>query len=206
MGQNDQNGKLTGQNGRPDQRKLRIKAFLRPDDDGRRRRRHRSGKARASNETLYHWYGDKTGLFRELVKSNAQRVRQALEHHLSTQDDPIKTLRHIGPILLDLLLGARAVALNRAAAADPSGELGAVISQQGRETVGPLIGQVLLQARDRGQLHFDAVNDALDLYLGLLVGDLQIRRVIGRVPQPTQAEMAQRSAQAVAHLTTLLKD
>ncbi|WP_411892645.1 hypothetical protein [Yoonia sp. SDW83-1] len=63
-----------------------------------------------------------------------------------------------------------------------------------------------MQARDRGQLHFDSVIDALELYLGLLVGDLQIRRVIGRVSQPTQAEMAQRSAQAVAYLTTLLKD
>ncbi len=130
MGQNNQNGKLTGQNSRPDQRKLRIKAFL--------------------------WPG--------------------------SAPSPARP------------------------AADPSGELGAVISQQERETVGPLIGQVLLQARDRGQLHFDSVNDALELYLGLLVGDLQIRRVIGRVPQPTQAEMAQRSAQAVAHLTTLLKD
>ncbi len=128
--QNSQSGKLIGQNSRPDQRKLRIKVFLRP----------------------------------------------------GSAPPPARP------------------------AADPSGELGAVISQQERETVGPLIGQVLLQARDRGQLHFDAVNDALDLYQGLLVGDLQIRRVIGRVPQPTQAEMAQRSAQTVAHLTTLLKD
>ncbi|WP_411892626.1 hypothetical protein [Yoonia sp. SDW83-1] len=63
-------------------------------------------------------------------------MRQALEHHLNMQDDPIKTLRHIGPILLDLLLGARAVTLNRAAAADLSGELGAFISQQGREPSG----------------------------------------------------------------------
>ncbi len=128
--QNSQNGKLTGQNSRPDQRKLSIKAFL--------------------------WPG--------------------------SAPSPARS------------------------AADPSGELGAVISQQERETVGPLIGQVLLQARDQGQLHFDSVDEALELYLGLLVGDLQIRRVIGRVPRPTQAEMAQRSAQAVAHLTTLLRD
>ncbi|MFG5384050.1 TetR/AcrR family transcriptional regulator C-terminal domain-containing protein [Yoonia sp. R2-816] len=130
MCQNDQNGKLAGQNSRPDQRILRIKVFL--------------------------WPG--------------------------SAPPPARP------------------------AADPSGELGAVISQQGRETVGPLIGQVLLQARARGQLHFDSVNDALELYLGLLVGDLQIRRVIGWVPQPTQAQMAQRNAQAVAHLTTLLRD
>ncbi len=34
-------------------------------------------QAKASNETLYNWYGDKNGLFRALVVRNAGEVRIA---------------------------------------------------------------------------------------------------------------------------------
>ena len=129
-----------------------------------------------------------------------------LEQHLSgTQTDPLKTLRDIGPVLLDVLLGPRAVALNRAAAADATGALGAVISAQGRETISPLIGQVLLDAREKGQLSFTSVSNTLELYLNLLVGDLQIRRVIGQVAQPTSEEQLHRAELALARLQVLLR-
>ena len=163
-------------------------------------------RSRASNETLYNWYGDKTGLFQELVRNNAAEVRALLEQHLSgTKTDPLKTLRDIGPVLLDVLLGPRAVALNRAAAADATGALGAVISAQGRETISPLIGQVLLDAREKGQLSFTSVSNTLELYLNLLVGDLQIRRVIGQVAQPTSEEQLHRAELALARLQVLLR-
>ena len=162
-------------------------------------------RSRASNETLYNWYGDKTGLFQALVTGNAAEVRALLETHLAAaDDDPLAGLRRIGPVLLDVLLGPRAVALNRAAAADPTGALGAVISQQGRETIAPLIGRVLLDARDKGMLAFEDVADALELYLNLLVGDMQIRRVIGRIAQPTPQEQSGRSDAALARLRLLL--
>jgi AcrR family transcriptional regulator len=35
--------------------------------------------ARASNQTLYRWYGDKIGLFRALIVRNAAQVREVLE-------------------------------------------------------------------------------------------------------------------------------
>lgn len=75
-------------------------------------------KARASNETLYNWYGDKTGLFKALVARNAAEVKQLLEADLQAATDPLHTLRSMGPRLLGILTGARAVALNRAAAAE----------------------------------------------------------------------------------------
>mgnify|MGYP001800348504 CR=1 FL=1 len=162
-------------------------------------------RSRASNETLYNWYGDKTGLFQELVSGNAAEVRALLERHLSgAGENPLDSLRDVGPILLDVLLGPRAVALNRAAAADQTGTLGAVISEQGRETIAPLIGQVLLDARSQGLLAFDDLDDALELYLNLLVGDLQIRRVIGRIALPKQEDQARRANAALTHLSVIL--
>lgn len=160
--------------------------------------------AKASNETLYSWYGDKTGLFKALVARNASEIRTLLTDRIDTGSDALDTLADFGPMLLDMLTGPRAVALNRAAAADPSGELGAAISTEGRETIAPLVANVLMQARAQGHLAFDETAETLDLYLGLLIGDLQIRRVIGRAPAPTEAERIRRSKRAIAALRKIL--
>ncbi|MCE8547691.1 TetR/AcrR family transcriptional regulator [Ruegeria pomeroyi] len=160
--------------------------------------------ARASNETLYSWYGDKQGLFRALVIRNAAEVRALLEADLAAARPSRDTLHALGPRLLMLLLGDRAVALNRAAAADPSGELGALIAQSGRDSVMPLIVQVLKAARAERLLRFDDAGAAAGLYLDLLVGDQQIRRVIGRLPVPSEAACQARGAAAVTHLFRLL--
>lgn len=161
-------------------------------------------QARASNETLYNWYGDKQGLFQALVTRNADEVKQHLQDELETDNDALSILGTLGPKLLDLLTGDRAIALNRAAAADSSGELGAAISQSGREAVFPLLKKVLERARDDGQLTFDQPADAVSLYLDLLIGDQQIRRVIGRLERPSEAFRLERSDRAVRHLRQLL--
>jgi AcrR family transcriptional regulator len=161
-------------------------------------------KSRASNQTLYNWYGDKRGLFTALVTRNAAEVRTLLETELSSGGDAIATLGLLAPKLLELLLSNRAIALNRAAAADPSGELGAAISEAGREAVLPLLEQVLGRAKKDGRLVFDQPQEAAGLFLNLLVGDLQIRRVIGRVPAPDQEFCLTRSALAVSRFCRLL--
>ncbi|GFE49492.1 TetR family transcriptional regulator [Roseobacter cerasinus] len=161
--------------------------------------------ARASNETLYRWYGDKQGLFLALVARNAADVKDSLETELQTDHDGLSILHVIGPKLLRLLTGDRAVALNRAAAADSTGELGGALSKAGRESVVPLLEQVLLRAREAGQLGFDDTSEAVALYLDLLIGDQQIRRVIGRLPAPSVTVCEDRSKRAVRHLRVLLQ-
>lgn len=161
-------------------------------------------KARASNETLYNWYGDKQGLFQALVTRNAQEVKEHLETELESDHDAMSILGTLGPKLLTLLTGDRAVALNRAAAADSSGELGATLSKAGREAVFPLLERVLQRAREEGALKFEQTGEAVALYLDLLVGDQQIRRVIGRLPQPSRTYCQERSERAVRLLRRLL--
>ncbi len=162
-------------------------------------------QARASNETLYNWYGDKQGLFQALVTRNAEEVKSHLETELQSNRDALSILGTLGPKLLKLLTGDRAVALNRAAAADSSGELGKTLSKAGREAVFPLLEKVILRARSEGQLAFDTPAEAVGLYLDLLIGDQQIRRVIGRLPAPTAEFCDMRAQRAVTHLRQLLK-
>ncbi len=162
-------------------------------------------QAKASNETLYNWYGDKQGLFRALVARNAEEVKQHLEDQLQTDSDALTILETLGPKLVRLLTGDRAIALNRAAAADSTGELGATLSQSGREAIFPLLEAVFLRARTEGQLTFDDTGAAIALFLDLLIGDQQIRRVIGRLPEPTPDDCNHRARRAMDHLCKLLR-
>lgn len=161
-------------------------------------------EAKASNETLYSWYGDKKGLFQALVERNAEEIKTYLEAELISQRNAIAILEILGPKLLAVLTGDRAVAINRAAAADRTGELGETLSTSGREAIFPLLNHVLLRARDEGQLGFEHSEDAVGVYLDLLLGDQQIRRVIGRLPAPSQDTCEKRSQRAVRMLLQIL--
>ena len=157
--------------------------------------------ARASNETLYRWYGDKDGLFAQMIADNAAETRGLLDAALGSGADPVPALREVAPVLLGMLVGTRSVLLNRAAAADASGRLGAAISAGGRGEVMPRLER-LLAPLCAGQ-GFDPAQ-AVRWFLSLLIGDWQIRRVIGDMEAPSRSEIAARSQSAVDDLLRLI--
>jgi AcrR family transcriptional regulator len=142
--------------------------------------------AKASNETLYRWYGDKQGLFRALVQDNAAQIADELGQAIRRNDDPMQTLERVAPVFLTMLLGERAVLLNRAAASEPTGELGVALSAGGRDVVQPLFKDVMIGLAKGDNAQAEMLTGA---FLGLLVGDLQIKRVIGVHPVLTQAQI-----------------
>lgn len=158
-------------------------------------------RAKASNETLYNWYGDKAGLFEALVRGNATEMRGLLEAGLSDGQDPWTTLDQLGPHLLKVLTGPRAVALNRAAAADPTGTLGAALLRAGRENIAPLIARVMARLPEAARR---TPEDMADLWLSLLLGDIQIRRVAGHMPEPDAATLSARANRARDNFRALL--
>lgn len=155
-------------------------------------------RASASNETLYKWYGSKQALFRSLVEANAREARELLEGALRQGSSPIETLSALGPVILSLVTGEKAVVLNRAAASDVSdtGTLGRSIAEAGRDTIAPLLRDLLDRARRAGLIQCDDPATAVEVYLGLLIGDLQIRRVIGVLEEPSPKEIGRRSQRA----------
>ncbi|MGI9350023.1 MAG: TetR/AcrR family transcriptional regulator [Rhizobiaceae bacterium] len=163
-------------------------------------------RAKASNETLYRWYGDKKGLFKSLVDSNASEVKRLLENGDTTSHSPEETLKILGPKLLSLLVGKKAVTLNRTAASDPTGELGQALSTSGRETIFPLITKVFSRLEAENPQSKARFSSVAETYLGLLVGDLQIRRVIGAIPELKQSEISERADNAHATILRLLTD
>lgn len=155
-------------------------------------------RAGASMETLYNWYGDKAGLFRAMVTANIEDLRSCLEAKADDATRSIEmSLASFGPQLLAVLTSDRVVALNRAAAADSSGELGQIIASAGRQGIAPLIAKAFADADKRGKLCVPDPQEAAEIYLGLLLGDLQIRRVVGRMSALDPAEIERRAARAL---------
>ena len=161
-------------------------------------------RAKASNETLYNWYGDKVGLFRALVTRNAEEIAEELRAAIARGSDPMRSLAEIGPHLLAMLTGPKAIALNRAAAADASGALGQALAEAGRGVVAPLIAELLVAARTAGALSFRDPGRATGLYVDLRVGDLQIRRVIGALPPLSRADIRARADSAFRRFQIVL--
>ncbi|MEM9581553.1 MAG: TetR/AcrR family transcriptional regulator [Pseudomonadota bacterium] len=160
--------------------------------------------AKASNETLYRWYGDKIGLFAALIANNAAHLKATLETALNEDQDPVQTLKSLAPLLLGTLTSARVIALNRAAAADETGTLGAAIAQGGRDTIAPLIASVITQAIERGQVAAPSPRIATEWYIALVIGDAQIRRVTGAVPEPSEAHIVTLAEARVAAFLKLV--
>lgn len=158
-------------------------------------------QARASMETLYRWYGDKTGLFRALIARNTAEVAAVLDKSRAAQD--VNALERAGTVLLTMLLGDRAVALNRAAAADAGGTLGTALAQGGRDALWPRLTALVQSELDAGRLVAPDSERLTDLWLTLLIGDLQIRRVTGAMPPLPPETIARRSAEARTTLSRL---
>lgn len=159
--------------------------------------------AGASNETLYRWYGDKQHLFAEMVEDNAAIVKAELEASLAGDGDPQDALGQIGAKLVALLTSERAIVLNRAAAADSSGTLGATIAKAGRSTIAPLIAKLMGRLIQERIIAEQNATETTEIYLGLLIGDLQIRRVIGQLEPLTEADCIARSDRALKLLQKL---
>lgn len=157
--------------------------------------------AKASNETLYRWYGDKDGLFKAMVRDNAAETRRMLSKALDGRNDPWATLEGVAPIFLRMILGDRAILLNRAAAADPSGALGAAISAGGRREIMPLLDRVMHLVCDGAGCD---PRDATEWFLSLLIGDLQIKRVINESAAYSREYIDRRCERTLATLRRLI--
>ena len=151
-------------------------------------------RAKASNETLYKWYGNKQGLFLSMVERNLEASKDALTSAIEGGGELDDILDTFGPQLLSILTGQRSVVLDRAAAGDvhDTGLLGRTIVEGGRDTIIPLLARVI----DKTGPHQIDATEAAELYFDLLVADTQIRRVIGVLPILSDAEIEKRSARA----------
>ena len=166
--------------------------------------------ASASNETMYSWFGNKQGLVKAMVEANAESAMTALEKALAADrrsgDDALSALRKVGPAILTLVTGERAVALDRAAAAEAyhGGELGKLIAIHSRDTIAPMLEELIGRASAQGIFNPDIdVGEIVEIYIALLIGDAQIRRVTGAAPVPDPGKVELHSERVIEILLDL---
>ncbi|MEM1266051.1 MAG: TetR/AcrR family transcriptional regulator [Pseudomonadota bacterium] len=150
-----------------------------------------AARAQASKETLYAWFGNREGLFEALIRRNALSVQSTLAPAVVAKAAPEDVLTRFGTALLDLQLGADAVLINRLAIADPV--LGAILAEAGRESTLPLLARFLSELDPEGAIRADPLDEAIEDYLGLLKGDLQIAALLG-VPRAVDTRAQARRA------------
>ncbi|MGI9485891.1 MAG: TetR/AcrR family transcriptional regulator [Geminicoccaceae bacterium] len=157
-----------------------------------------ANRASASKETLYAWFGDKRGLFEAIIQRNARSVQTVLAHHLEEHAPTERILVDFGRALLKLLLGDSAIAINRAAISEARSDptLAQTLASAGREATLPAFIQFLELHREHGFVAIDSPADAAEHFLGLLLGDAQIRRLLGVLPSPSKAQIESAAARA----------
>ncbi|HYH17303.1 MAG TPA: TetR/AcrR family transcriptional regulator [Azospirillum sp.] len=153
-------------------------------------------RARASKETLYAWFGNKQRLFDEVIRAKADRMNRDLLAGLDGA--PAVVLRRFGENLLTLLSSDDSIAINRAAIAeaprDPA--FGQALAAHGRQRTGALMIRYLEGQRDAGRLTFEDPARAFESFVGLLVGDAQVRMLTGAIPPLGAEEIAARAERA----------
>ncbi len=163
-------------------------------------------RAQASKETLYAWFGNKRGLFEELVRWQAERVDSVIAPNLERDgEDTSEVLRGFALELQRLLLGDRAVVINRAAISEATSDpaFARVLAAQGRDSVVPKLMRYLEGQRERGRLQFEEAEAAIDALIGLAIGDRQVRRLLGVLPMPEPKQIEARAERTVEQFLTL---
>jgi AcrR family transcriptional regulator len=163
-------------------------------------------RAQASKETLYAWFGNKRGLFEVLVEWQAERVDAAIAPNLQRDnDDPSEVLRRFALELQRLLLGERAVVINRAAISEATSDptFARILATHGRGNVVPKLVRYLEGQRERGRLKFEEAEAAIDALIGLAIGDQQVRRLLGVLPMPGPEQIEARADRTVCNFLVL---
>src|ERR671913_2439628 len=163
-------------------------------------------RAHASKETLYAWFGDKHGLFEELVRWQAERIGAAVEPRLEPgAEEPSEVLRAFAVELQRLLLGDRAVVINRAAISEATTDptFAGALAAQGRDSIVPQLERYLEEQRERGVLEFEDAGSAVDALIGLAIGDQQVRRLLGVLPRPGPEQIESRAERAAGQFLAL---
>jgi AcrR family transcriptional regulator len=161
-----------------------------------------ASRAGASKETLYAWFGSRTGLLQALIERSADNSAERVQAALDDTADPQATLVGYATGLLMLLTGPGSVAINRAAMTSP--DLAALLLRSGRHRIGPLVEQYLARLHDAGYLEIADPAAAFQLLYGLVIEDRQIRVLLGEAP-PTPADAAAHAQTAVDRFLRLTK-
>jgi TetR/AcrR family transcriptional repressor of mexJK operon len=162
-------------------------------------------RARASKNTLYQHFPTKQALFAALVARAAAAMNADITAALDGNAPLEPTLRQFGIHLLTLLTGPQSLAINRAAIAEArvAPELAQALAANGRENTAPLVQRYFAAQIAAGRMRRVDGADAIETFIGLLIGDLQVRLLWGIATPPDAATIRRRAQRAAERFVVL---
>jgi AcrR family transcriptional regulator len=164
-------------------------------------------RASCSKETLYNWFGDRDGLLTATVQWQASKVRMpGIEGDAPTRSDFRNALIAFADNWLTVITGDVSAALNRLAishAGSGKSRLGEIVLKNGPLAMtGRLrpIFEIGLKAR---LIACDSMDAALKTFFGLVVGDWQIRKLLGEATRPSPSGISMTATRAVDQFLVL---
>lgn len=159
--------------------------------------------ASCSKETLYKWFGDRDGLLTATVQWQAARVAMpAMPQAGLTREALAAALESFATSWLTVITGEASIALNRAAVAHPA-SLGQIVLENGPLAMQARLAPVFEAADAAGLIAIDSPQAAFSSFFGLVIGDIQIRLLLGEALAFTPEQIQQRAHFAAARFIQL---
>lgn len=139
--------------------------------------------ASCSKETLYKWFGDRNTFLEAMVEWQASKVRAVpISREAVDEQTLFNSLEHFARDWLMVLTSPTSIALNRLAvsqAGTDKNNLGNIVLYRGPYAMARRLKPILEIGRDCGLLQVDNLDNAFRTFFGLVVRDVQIRKLLG---------------------------
>jgi TetR/AcrR family transcriptional regulator, mexJK operon transcriptional repressor len=161
-------------------------------------------RAGASKQTLYTRYPSKAALFAALIERKATRLFEAIGP-LGEGRSIRETLVHLGSEMLDLIMSVEARGVHRVVIAECQEfpELGEIFWERGPGRTRAMLAEYLRAQQKRGLIHCGDPEQAVEIFLGLLVSGASLRGWLG-LPATFTRTQQQRKAWAGLAADTFL--
>ena len=164
-------------------------------------------RASCSKETLYNWFGDRDGLLTATVRWQASKVKMPG----MAGKTPSRAMFRDGLIAfaenwLTVITGDVSAALNRLAishAGSGKSRLGEIVLQNGPLAMTSRLRPIFEIGLNSGLIKCDSLDAALKTFFGLVVGDWQIRKLLGEATKPSPSGIHMTATRAVDQFLVL---
>lgn len=164
-------------------------------------------RASCSKETLYNWFGDRDGLLTATVRWQAAKVRMPKMPRGGLSRETLEhALAEFAESWLSVITGEISIALNRAAvshAGSGKSRLGEIVLMNGPDAMRRRLEPLLIAGRDAGLLVFDHSDVPFNRFFGLVIGDVQIRALLGQTVEYSNDELTRSATGAARDFLTL---
>lgn len=168
-------------------------------------------RASCSKESLYKWFGDRSGLLAATVQWQASRVRAGRYDGQKLDAAALReSLEDFAATWLETISSPTSIALNRLAIGhagsgreSETNDLGGLVLANGRFAIGERLKPVLEEGRSAGLLAFADTETAFRTFFGLVGRDVQIRLLLGDRLDLSTKDIERDAARAAEQFVTL---